>query len=465
MYVTLRDRPGAEKPPVGARARVASTIVLLGVVSMFTDVSSEMVTAVLPIYLTAHVGVSLLGYGFIDGLYQGVSAFVRILGGYAADRGRHPKWVAVVGYGVSALSRILLLPAQTLGAITAVITVDRLGKGLRTAPRDALIADASDPATLGRSFGVHRMLDTVGAAAGPIIAFALLFALPEGFDAVFVVSAAFAVVGVAVLVLFVPNRRTGGRAAATVSDGAGPGGVGPDGVGPDGVGPDGVGPDGAPGAGAPAGRRGRGLLRAIGAPALRRPLTAAALLGLLTVGDGFLYLTLQQRDDLAAAYFPLLAVGTNVAYLALAVPFGRLADRFGRSRMFLAGHVALLGAYLAAGALTGGLAATVGALVLFGAFYAATDGVLPALVSRLVPEVARGTGIAAAQTVVVVARFASSLGFGVLAMNLGTAHALLWLAPALAVALPAAAWLLRPTLPRPTLPRPTLPRPTAGATA
>lgn len=409
MYVTVRDRPGSDQTPVGPRARVASTVVLLGVVSLLTDVSSEMVNAVLPLYLTAHVGLSLLGYGFIDGVYQGVSAFVRLLGGYVADRFHHPKWVAVIGYGVSALSRVAMLPAHGLAAITGVVAADRLGKGLRTAPRDAMIADASDPNALGRSFGVHRMLDTIGAAAGPVAAFALLLALPDGYDAVFVAAFAVAVVGVAVLVLFVPNRRLGGGGAAS---------------------------------GTPARQR---VWRVVTARALRRPMIAAGLLGLLTVGDGFLYLTVADRDNVATTYFPLLAVGTNLAYLCLAVPFGRLADRFGRARMFLAGHVALLLAYLAAGGPRGGLTVTIVTLLLFGTYYAATDGVLPALVSRLVPEGVRGTGIAAAQTVVVVARFCSSLGFGALAMRLGTASALLAVAPVLACALVVAAWLLRST--------------------
>lgn len=150
MYVSLRDRPVSETSP---RAhRVATTVVLLGVVSLLTDVSSEMVAAVLPLYLTAQVGLGFLAYGFVDGLYQGVSALVRIVGGYAGDRGNQPKWVATLGYALSALSRIALLPAHGFAAITAVITADRLGKGLRTAPRDALIADASEPGiSAGRS--------------------------------------------------------------------------------------------------------------------------------------------------------------------------------------------------------------------------------------------------------------------------------------------------------------------------
>ncbi|WP_239159906.1 MFS transporter [Virgisporangium ochraceum] len=383
---------------------MATTVILLGIVSLLTDVSSEMVNAVLPLYLTAEIGIGLFAYGFVDGVYQGVSAFVRILGGYAGDRAQRPKWVAVFGYGISALSRIAMLWTGTLAAVTAVVTADRLGKGVRTAPRDAMIADASDPSNLGRSFGVHRALDTFGAAAGPMVAFALLWAVPRGYDVIFVVSFAVAMVGVAVLLLFVPNRKVGGGKA-----------------------------------GLPL----KKLMRAIAGPALRRPLIAAGLLGLLTVGDGFLYLSLQRRDDFAAAMFPLLYVGTNLAYLVLAIPFGRLADRIGRAKVFLGGHVLLLVAYGFAAAPIGGWAWTIASLVLLGAFYAASDGVLAALVSRLVPAESRGTGIASAQTVVALARFASSLLFGALWVGLGRQEALVVVAVALAVAIPVGGWLLR----------------------
>jgi MFS family permease len=404
VYVSLRDRPGADQAPGTRAKRVASTVVLLGVVSLLTDISSESVASVLPLYLTAVVGLSPMAYGFLDGVYQGVSAFVRLAGGYAADRGGHPKWVAVVGYGASALSRIAMLPAVGFAAITGVVTADRLGKGLRTAPRDSLIAASSDPAMLGRSFGVHRMLDTVGAAIGPLVAFALLAAVPNSYDSVFVVSFAFAALGVAVLVLFVPNMRTAASAARV--------GL-------------------------------RMVLREVGGRPLRKPLIAAAVLGLATVGDGFLYLSLQERDDFAAKYFPLLYVGTNIAYLALAIPLGRLADRVGRNRVLVAGHGALLACYLLAALPAGGIGLTLGTLMLLGVFYAATDGVLPALISRLVSDGARGSGIAAAQTVVAVARFASSLLFGVLWAVQGPSRSLLLFAAALVVVVPVAAWLLR----------------------
>jgi MFS family permease len=406
VYVSLRDRPGADETPEAGSTtrRVSSTVVLLGVVSLLTDISSESVASILPLYLTAVVGLSPVAYGFLDGIYQGVSALVRLAGGYAADRGGQPKWVAVAGYGASALSRIAMLPAAGLAAITGALTADRLGKGLRTAPRDALIAASSDPSMLGRSFGVHRALDTVGAAIGPLVAFALLAAVPGSYDSVFVVSFAFALAGLAVLVLFVPNLRS---TAATARVGI------------------------------------RLVVRRVGGRRLRRPLIAAAVLGLLTVGDGFLYLSLQERDDFAATYFPLLYVGTNIAYLALAVPLGRLADRVGRGRVLVAGHGALLACYLLAALPFGGIGLTLGTLMLLGVFYAATDGVLPALISRLVPAESRGSGIAAAQTVVALARFASSVLFGLMWSLQGPGRSLLVFAVCLAAAVPVAAWLLR----------------------
>ncbi|BCB87369.1 MFS transporter [Phytohabitans suffuscus] len=442
MYVSLRDKPAGDAPPAAGRVvarRVSSTVVLLGVVSLLTDVSSEMVASIMPLYLTAVVGLSPAAYGFWDGIYQGVSAVVRIAGGYAADRREHPKLVAVLGYGVSALSRIAMLPAQGFAAITAVTTADRLGKGLRTAPRDALIAASSPPESLGRSFGVHRALDTFGAALGPLVAFALLWTVPGSYDSVFVVSFGFATAGLAVLLLLVPNLRTATGTAAGAGDVRSEERSDEDGRSR-------ADPRPARAKRAPDGKARVGLrrvVREISGRKLRRPLLAAGLLGLLTVGDGFIYLSLQDRDDFAALYFPLLYIGTNAVYLVLAVPFGRLADRVGRARVLIGGHLALVAGYLLAARPSGGLVSTLAVLALLGTFYAATDGVLPALISRLVPAETRGSGIAAAQTVVALARFAASLGFGILWQLTGRGAALLVVAAALLAAIPAAAWLLR----------------------
>lgn len=424
MYISLTNTPpaaGAPRRTSGPRGvrTVSSTVIALGVVSMLTDISSESVSAILPLYVTGMLGLSTLAFGVLDGLHQGVSAVVRIAGGYASDRSDQPKWVAFTGYAVAAVARIGLLFASGFAALTAVVTADRIGKGIRTAPRDALITAASAPEALGRSFGVHRMLDNIGAALGPLIAFMILLVVPDGFHVVFVASLAFAVIGVVMLGLIVPNLRT-----RTPRDGQ----------------TDAVPP---PAPRASTRRFGRVLL---GRGPMRRVLAAAGILGLLTIGDGFVYLVLQSRSDFAAQWFPLLYVGTNVAFLAFAIPLGRVSDRVGRARVFVFGHLALLAAYVVAALAIDDLVAGILCLIFLGVFYAATDGVLAALAAQLSPPETRATGIAAAQTVVAVSRFFSAAGFGLLWFTIGREASVLLVAGLLAIAVAVAAVLLRPLL-------------------
>jgi MFS family permease len=380
---------------------------------MLTDISSESVAAILPLYITGVIGLSTIAYGFIDGIYQGISAVVRIAGGWAADRGDQPKWIAFFGYAVSAIARVWLLFATSFATLTAVLAIDRLGKGVRTAPRDALISASSRPESLGRSFGMHRMLDTVGAALGPLVAFVILLLIPDGYSTVFVVSLAFAILGLAVLGILVPNRRPRAELATPTASKV---------------------------------SFQWGQLRD---PRLRRLLIVSALLGILTIGDGFIYLVLQSRSGFAAEWFPLLYVGTNVAFLALSLPLGRLADKVGRSRVFVAGYVALLAAYLVAAIPVAGVAITLLCLLFLGVFYAATDGVLSALATQFTPPGSTATGIAAAQTVVAVSRFLASTGFGFLWFLAGRETAMFVVAGALMLAIPVGAMLLRGAAARP----------------
>jgi len=410
VYISLRDRP-AERTRTGKPPRVAPVVVTLGIVSLLTDVSSESVAAILPLFLTTVVGLSPVAYGFVDGLYQGVSALVRIAAGWASDRGDHPKWVAVCGYGLSMVARVGLVFAGGLTSIAAVVTADRIGKGVRTAPRDAMISASSDPAHLGRAFGVHRTLDTVGAALGPLIAFGVLWLVPDGFDVVMVVSLAFAVLGVSVLLLLVPDvrpRRGRGVSGTPVID--------------------------------PAPEETAEPFRWKGAftPGLVRLLVVGGGLALVTVGDGFLYLALLDRSEFATYWFPMLYVGTNLAYLALALPLGRVADRVGRARVLVLGHLALVAAYACAVLPVTGAVPTVITLFLLGAFYAATDGVLAAVAARTVPAAVRATGIAAAQTVVAVGRLVASATFGLLWFTVGPSRALLYVGGVLLVMIPVA---------------------------
>ncbi|MFF5972719.1 MFS transporter [Streptomyces sp. NPDC012769] len=424
MYLATTGRRSVPPAPSGARRRVSGTVLALGTVSLVTDVSSEMVTAVLPLYLVLGLGLTPLQFGFLDGLFTGATALVRLVGGHAADRGGHHKRVAGFGYALSACSRLgLLLAGGATGWIATALAADRLGKGIRTAPRDALITLDSPPDGLGRAFGVHRAMDTTGALLGPLAAFALLWATADAYDAVFVVSFCTGLLGVLLLVVLVP----GGRRAVDGMDGTAHG------------------QRGAGGEEATVRPRTtwRELTAPLRLPAVRRVTLGAALLGAVTVGDAFLYLLLQHRTDLAATWFPFLPLGASAAYLLLAVPAGRVADRIGRRRPFLYGHGALL---LALGLLLApvpGPVLLVGVPVLLGVFYAATDGVLMALAGPLLPAARRASGLALVQTAQALAKVAAATGFGAAWTLWGPTTALVLAAAGLATALCCAGRLLR----------------------
>ena len=380
--------------------RVSRNVVLLGFTSMLTDVSAEMVATVLPIYLVFTLGASPLQYGIVEGLYQGGAAFVRLGSGVLADRWERYKEIAGVGYGLSAVCKgALLAVGSSVGGVSAIVLVDRVGKGIRTAPRDALISLSTAPERLGAAFGVHRAMDTAGAMLGPLLAFAVLLASPGQFDAVFAVSLCFAILGLAVLLLFVQNR-SGRPAAAQVVR--------------------------------PNLRAAFDLLRL---RRYRNLVVLGAVLGLATVSDGFLYLGMQRRMDLDLTAFPLLFVGSAASFMLLAVPFGRLADRYGRERIFLAGYALLLVVYTALLVPNLGTPMLIGYLVLLGAYYAATDGVLMAAASSLLPEQSQASGMGLLVAAVTMAKLAAALLFGLLWTTAGLGVATVVFGCGLALAL------------------------------
>ena len=243
-----------------------------------------MVTAVLPLYLTYQVRLSPLQFGFIDGMYQGATALVRLLGGSLADRKERHKEVAAAGYGASAICKLglVVVGGAWLGT-TAVLMVDRLGKGIRTAPRDAMIS-LERARRLGRSFGVHRALDTVGAMLGPLAAFVLLAQLPGAYNTIFLISFSIALIGLGILM---PSSTT--TAAQPADDEAA----------------------------AATARHAADGARAVQGHALPRDRARGLGLGLLTVSDAFIYLVIQRQTHLDVKWFPLLFLGTAMAYLAL----------------------------------------------------------------------------------------------------------------------------------------------------
>jgi MFS family permease len=380
LYTQLRDslanasadRPEERRVPWW---RVSRNVVNLGLTSFFTDVSSEMISTVLPLYLVFALRMTTLQLGVVDGVYTGATALMRLAGGLAADRGGRHKEVALTGYGLSAVCKLGLLAAGgAFGPLIAVILADRAGKGIRTAPRDALISLSSPPERLGIAFGVHRALDTGGALVGPLIAFALLTALPGKFDAIFMVSFCFAAIGVAVLAVLVEGRRAKAAAGPAFSL--------------------------------------RPALALLRLPRFRLLVVAGTGLGLATIADAFVYLALQRRVAFPPTFLPLLYVLTSMVYLVLAVPAGRLADKLGRGKVLVGGYAALALVYVALLLPADGAVLVLGAVLAFGAYYACTDGVMSALASGLLPAESRSAGLALLGTGVALAGLLGSVLFG-----------------------------------------------------
>jgi MFS family permease len=386
--------------------RVSRNVFMLGFTSMLTDVSSEMVATILPIYLVFSLGASPLALGAIDGTYLGAGALVQVIAGFASDRWRRPKQVAGAGYAVSALGKVALVAGgNSIGGIGAIVAFDRVGKGIRTAPRDALISLSSTKDNLATSFGVHRALDSVGAFLGPLVAFGILLAAPARFDAVFFVSTLFAFLGVAVLVLTVQGK-----------------------------------PWRAPREGVPPSlRKAAGLLRD---PRFALLLLAAGVLSLTSVSDAMIYVGLQRKIDFAPAFFPLLYVVTAVAFMVLAIPIGRLADRVGRVPILLGGFALLFIDYGALLLTSLGYLGLIISLIALGAYFACSEGVLTAVAGAVLPVDLQASGIGILVTVVSVGNLLSSLAFGALWVTIGLHQAVLVFAAGLAVALLIAAPLL-----------------------
>lgn len=393
----LRGRPRGQ--------RVARNVVLLGMVSFFTDISSEMVSTILPLYLVYTLGFTPLQFGVVDGVQQGAAALVRVAGGFAGDRTRRHKEVAWFGYGISAFSKLGMLAAQSVSALGAVVFIDRTGKGIRTAPRDALISLSSEREALGASFGVHRALDTAGAMLGPLIAFGLLWIAPGEFDSIFVASFCIGLIGLAVMGLFVENRSAPAPDAEHVSL--------------------------------------RAAVRLLGTRRFATLVAVGGALALVTVSDGFLFIALQRHLDFEVRVLPLLFVGTAFAYMVLAIPVGRFADRIGRGRVFVFGYAPLLAAYALLLLPAGGAGEVVLFLALLGSYYAATDGVLMALASATLPPMLRGSGLALLVTATSLGRLFASILFGTIWTWTDVETALAVYAAGLAVAMVLAAGALR----------------------
>jgi MFS family permease len=387
---------------------VSANVWKLGFTSLFTDVSAEMVGSILPLYFIVYLGFSPAAFGVLDGIYQGAAvALFSLVAGIAADRWRRQKEIAVTGYAFSALSRLgLLVLGAGWGLVAGTLVLDRLGKGVRTAPRDALISLSSDPGYLATAFAVHRALDTGGAVIGPMLAFLLLEAVANGYKLVLLTSFFIALIGVGLIALLVekPRLLTADLRPFPSS---------------------------------------QLLQRLWHKRGFKRLMFAGGILALTTASDPFIYLLLQKNTGSPGAALPLFAFVTSAIYMLFSVPLGKLADGWGRRKVFVLGYVLLLAACLILAAPALGRTLQFASLGLLGLYYAATDGVLAALGSAvLLPEL-RTTGLAMLNTVVSLGKFFSSVTLGLLFTVPGLSTPLWPFVAGLSVALLASAWVMK----------------------
>jgi MFS family permease len=337
--------------PRGLRA-VPRGVWALGFVSLFMDVSSEMIHALLPVFLVTSLGASAVSVGLIEGVAESTASIAKLFSGALSDWLGRRKPLVLLGYGLAALTKPLFPLANSVGTVLLARFVDRIGKGIRGAPRDALIADLTPEGARGASYGLRQALDTGGAVAGPLLATLLMLLLAGDLRAVFWVAVAPAFVSLALVAIGVEDRRA---------------------------------PDAPARARAPLRRED---LRRLGA-GYWFVLAAAVVASLARFSEAFLVLR-GQSLGLAAAFAPLPLVAMNLAYAAVSYPVGALSDRIGRGALLAAGF-AVLAASDAVLALASGHAGLFAGVLLWGLHLGLTQGMLAAMVADAAPEPVRGT--------------------------------------------------------------------------
>lgn len=335
-----------------ARKTLPAGIWALGFTSLLMDVSSEMIHALLPVYLVTALGATMLEVGVIEGIAQATALVVKVFSGALSDWLGKRKPLAVAGYGLAALTKPVFPLAGSLGWIVAARFVDRVGKGIRGAPRDALVADLAEESQRGAAFGLRQTLDTVGAFLGPLLAIGLMWLTSDNIPLVFWAAVLPGALAVYVLVRYVrePPKEGKGRARVPLS---------------------------------------RAALVRLG-PGFWAVTGVAVLFSLAHFSEAFLVL-MASHVGLGTALVPLVFIVMNLVSSSAAYPAGALSDRTGRLPVLAAGIALLIAGDLAL-ALAPGLTGAFIGIALWGGSLGFTQGAFAALVADHVPQELRGTG-------------------------------------------------------------------------
>lgn len=360
-------------------------VIILGIASLLTDISSEMVYPLIPLYLTS-IGASPLIIGLIEGMAESVASLLRVFSGYWSDKVQQRKPLTILGYGTSSLGKFILFLATTWPLVLVGRLADRLGKGIRTAPRDALIADSTDPKQRGQAFGLHRTLDATGASLGVIIAYWFLISLRAQYRDIFLLSVIPGALGV--FALFFVREKIAKREPQAASNG----------------------PSTAPWW-TNLNTRWRALDRK-----LKLFLVIVFIFALGNSSNQFLLLRGQNLGHDAATVL-LMYLLYNVVKSLGSWPAGRLSDRIGRKSLLVLGYVAYGIVYV--GFASASAPALWGLFAIYGIYIAFTEGVEKALVSDIAPLEQRATLIGLHATFTGIGLLPASLIAGLLWDTLG----------------------------------------------
>jgi MFS family permease len=415
MSDQARERAAAiEKTSrTGARRGIPAGIWALGSVSMLMDISSEMIHALLPVYMVAVLGTSILAVGAIEGIAEATASITKVFSGALSDWLGKRKFLAALGYGLAALTKPIFPLASSLDWLVAARFIDRMGKGIRGAPRDALVADIAPPELRGASFGLRQSLDTIGAFVGPVLAIGLMWLTANHFQTVFWISVIPAFLSVALILVAVkePERPKELRKVRMPLR--------------------------------------REELRRLDA-AYWRVVAVAAIFTLARFSEAFLVLR-AQSIGLPFALVPVVLVLMSLAYSLSAYPVGILSDRMDKMAILIVGLLLLIVADVVLAFATGLFAVGIG-VVLWGLHMGFTQGLLSTLVAETAPAELRGTAFGIFNLICGLALLAASIIAGALWDTVGPRGA--FLAGAIFAALTVLAFLrMRHMLASPVMPQ------------
>ena len=372
----------AYKPP--------RNVFLLSLTSFFNDASSEMVASVMPAFFVSVLKAGAASLGLVEGIAEGASNLIKVYSGRLSDRGARRKPLIIAGYSIAVLTRPLYLAVSSVAGVVGIRVADRIGKGLRDAPRDAAISLSTPEKELGAAFGYHRMWDTMGAIVGPLVAFLILLRFPGAFNTVFV--SAFVIGICAVVATFFVKDIVGTVAQAVAAPRS---------------------------------------YRAVLSPAFRRYLIALFLLSFGSLPVAVLLLKTQNFSVLTLASIPLFYMLYSVSYAGFSLSAGKMSDRVGPQRVIMLGYLILLGGYVFLAFAENPAFLALGFLVL-GLFPALTDGVQRALASGLSASDSRGAALGLVNAVAGLGLLFAGVGGGYVWAHFG-ANVALFMAGALVV--------------------------------